>query len=246
MFVIEGARGVRSALEAGASLETVYVDEAAALRVGTILAAARDAQVPVTTLAPGVIERISDTSTPQPVLGVAAARTVDLTEIDTSLVLVLGQVGEPGNAGTLVRSAQAAGASAVVFCSGSVDAFSPKVVRAAAGALHRIPIVQGHEVREVLEVLARRGVRRFGTSAGTGVRYDRVDWAAPTAVVLGNEAHGLPTHVASLVDAWLTIPMAAGSDSLNVAMAGTLLLYEARRYREARDDRTSGGTEPRE
>ncbi|HVM41629.1 MAG TPA: RNA methyltransferase, partial [Acidimicrobiia bacterium] len=143
--------------------------------------------------------------------------------------VVLVDVREPGNAGTIVRGAEAAGATAVVFCRGSADPFAPKVVRASAGALFHVPVVVGGEPGEVLDVLAQRGVRRLGTAVNAGVSYTELDWTVPTAIVVGNEAWGLPPTAP--VDAMVTIPMPGRSESLNVAMATAILLFEAARQR---------------
>lgn len=231
-FVVEGVRAVADALGTGATLEVVFAAPEADHRCPELLEAARARQIPVERLAAGVTERVSDTVTPQPVLAVARIPHHTLAELaDTSLLVVLADVREPGNAGTIVRSAEAAGASAVVFCRGSVDPWAPKVVRASAGAVLHLPIVQGGDAGEVLEVLAQREVRRLGTTARGGVVYDEVDWSPPTALVFGNEAWGLPEPVADRLDGTVTIPIAGRTESLNVAMAASILLFEATRGR---------------
>lgn len=230
-LVVEGVRAVRTALDGGAAVEVVYAAPEASERAGDVLAAAREAGARVEWLAPGVLERVAGTVTPQPVLAVVGIVETTVGALtDRSLVVVLAGVREPGNAGTLVRSAEAAGASAVVFGRGSVDAWSPKVVRASAGALFHVPVISG-ETREVLDLLAQAGVRRRGTAAAAGAPYDTVDWSEPTALVLGNEAWGVPRDVEPAIDEWVTIPLAGRSESLNVAMAGSVLLFEARRHR---------------
>lgn len=229
--MVEGVRGVRTALTAGAPLDVVYVSPGAEERCPDVLDACVRRGIRVAPLAPGVMDRVADTVTPQPVLAVARMPTVASEEIDPSLVVVLVDVREPGNAGTILRSAEAAGASAVIFCRGSVDPYAPKVVRASAGALFHVPVVKGARPSEVLGVLARRGVRRVGTAARGGLDYEQADWSPPCALVLGNEAWGLPREIEDAVDDWVTIPMVGRSESLNVAMAASVLLFEARRHR---------------
>jgi RNA methyltransferase, TrmH family len=142
-------------------------------------------------------------------------------------------VADPGNAGTLVRAGEAAGASAVLFCGASVDPCNPKCVRASAGSLFHLPVCSGGEAGAVLEDLRDAGVRRAGTVVRGGRPYDDVDLTGPVAIVLGSEAHGLPSALDALLDDRLTIPMAGRSDSLNVAMAGSILCFEALRQRRA-------------
>jgi TrmH family RNA methyltransferase len=146
-------------------------------------------------------------------------------------VLVLVDVADPGNAGTLLRSAEAAGATAVVFCAGSVDPFNPKTVRSSAGSLFHVPVVDGVEARAVLAALGAAGVHRVGTVARGGVALAEARLEPPVALVLGSEAHGLPDGLDALLDERVTIPMAGRAESLNVAMAGTLVAFEAARRR---------------
>ncbi|MBI2169485.1 MAG: RNA methyltransferase [Actinobacteria bacterium] len=228
MLVIEGVRGVAAAFDAGAAVEQMLVEpDAPADLVRQAVACGAD----VVTVTPGVVERLSDTMTPQGVIAVARAPDRVLTTLsDLSLAVVLADVRDPGNAGTIVRAAEGAGASAVIFCRGSADAFAPKVVRAAAGAIFHVPVVRGDHPGEVLDVLAERGVRRLGTVAEGGEPYDHVDWSVPSALVLGNEAWGVPTDAARGVDAWVTIPLHGRSESINVAMAASVLLFEASRH----------------
>jgi TrmH family RNA methyltransferase len=178
-------------------------------------------------------------------------------------VLVAAGVADPGNLGTLLRSAEASGACGMVIGAGSVDAYNPKVVRASAGAIFGVPLVQaraepalnepalnepalneeGWSVMDALDELRSAGRALYGTrAAGGGGRPDEVDLAAPVAVVLGNEARGLDDDVAARVDGWITIPMAGPSESLNVAMAGTVVCFEAARQRAvARGADVAGG-----
>ena len=149
------------------------------------------------------------------------------------LALVLVGVSDPGNAGTLLRSAEASGAGAVVFCDGSVDPFGPKCVRSSAGSVLRLAVARDGDSADALAACAAYGRRTVGTVVRVGTPYDTVDLRGPVALVLGNEAHGLPPGVADAVDEAVTIPMAGRAESLNVAMAGTVLCFEALRQRRA-------------
>ena len=233
-FVVEGAKVLGEALAAGARVESVYVDPAAGPGDHEVVVRAAAAGSRVFDLAPGVLERVAGTVTPQAVMavvGVVDAALDDLASSGSELVVVCADVRDPGNAGTVLRSAEASGAAMVVFCEGSVDLYNPKTVRASAGALFHVPVVAGGPPPDVLDALGRRGLRRLGTSSHDGVAYTETDLRGPTALVLGNEASGLPEGVDAHLDGLVTIPMAGRSESLNVGMAAAVLCFEAARQR---------------
>lgn len=175
--------------------------------------------------------RVGDTRTPQPVFALVRLERRGIEALDgADLVLVAAEIGDPGNAGTLFRSAAATGAQVVVLGPGSVDAYNPKVVRASAGACFAIRVVEAVPTLEVLEALGAGGARRLGAVARGGDAPESYDMRAPTALVLGHETRGLTTDMP--LDGRVTIPMRAG-ESLNVAMAATALLYEAARQRRS-------------
>jgi len=180
-----------------------------------------------------VIEALSDTSTPQGVVAVASMRTVPIAAASGDLMLVLSNVRDPGNAGTLVRSAVAAGASAVVFCSGSVDPFNPKTVRSTAGLLFHVDLVAGVSLQEAVDELRRKGFLLLGADAGSSVAPDELDLSGPVALVLGNESWGIDEASSRLLDDVVGIPMPGPAESLNVGIAGSILLFEAVRQRRA-------------
>lgn len=231
--MLEGAKVIGEALDAGAAVESLFV---AAGVDDPLIDRALAAGARVRVLAPGVLERVAGTVTPQPYLAVAGycdvALDADAVAGASSLVVCV-DVRDPGNAGTVLRSAEAAGVGAVVFCAGSVDVFNPKAVRASAGALFHVPIVRGGDASDVLGQLAERGFRRLGTVAHGGEPYDTADLRGRVALVLGNEAHGLPSDVAALLDGTITIPMAGRTESLNVGMAAAVLCFEMARQRRA-------------
>jgi TrmH family RNA methyltransferase len=230
-FAIEGETLVAEALDAGLALEGVYV-AAGAGPPPSVAARMAATGHRVHILAPGVLERISGTVNPQPVVAIARACDVPLEAVaDAPLVVVCAEVRDPGNAGNIARSAEAAGAGAIVFCAGSVDPYNPKTVRSSAGALFHVPIVSGGDPVEVLERMGGWGYRRLGTVAGGGDPYDKIDYTPKTAVVLGNEAHGLPPELHHHLDQRVTIPMAGRAESLNVSMAAALICFEALRQR---------------
>ena len=233
--VAEGPRVISAALDRGAMIEAVYVADGATRAFSNLLDRLADAGVRLELLREGVLEKIGTTRSPQPLLGlIDLPAPVAVSDLQTDgCILVLCGVSDPGNFGTLLRSAEAAGAAGVVSCGGGVDPWNPKVVRASAGAIFGVPLVEDGDPLEVLEMLSSRGVRALGTIARGGEAPDALNLASGVALVLGNEAHGLPEEVADLLDGSVTIPMAGVSESLNVGVAGSILLFESARQRAA-------------
>lgn len=212
--MIEGAVLIAEAIAAGWSIDAEFVAP------GAVPASTAVCHV----LERGVLERVASTERPQPNLAVArrAGSACDLTTVD--LVVVADQLADPGNLGTILRSCEAAGVGAVVLTPGSVDPFNPKVVRASAGALFHVPVVEA-----TLDEVRTAGLRLVGTSSHLGARHVDADWSGRLAIVLGNEAHGLDG--ATPIDDWVRIEHVGRSESLNVAMAATVLVFEAARAR---------------
>lgn len=230
-FVVEGSVLVAEAVAAGWIGVAQFVPEGRA-----------DAVVPdageVFDLAPGVFERVASTKQPQPPIAIVefADHAVSSVLADAEFVVVLDRISDPGNLGTILRSAEAAGADAVVVTAGSVDPYNPKVVRASAGALFHVPVVEAtlDEVRAAGFVLA--GTSSHEAAGRTVVEHTAADLTGRLAIVMGNEAAGLPDDWDDLhgpIDRWLTIPHRGRSESLNVAMATTVLVFEAARQRAA-------------
>lgn len=186
----------------------------------------------------GLLAKVTGTVTPQSVAAVAArfdltleAATEPLAAADDPLVLLLAGVNDPGNLGTILRSASAVGVAVVLCCDDTVDIYNPKVVRASAGTMFSLGIVREAGGRQAVDVLRRHGVSCVGTVVQGGLPYDRADLTGRIAVVLGNEAHGLPQDLAERLDELVSIPMVGPAESLNVAMAGTVVCFEALRQR---------------
>ncbi|MDQ6949183.1 MAG: RNA methyltransferase [Actinomycetota bacterium] len=236
-YVVEGEKLVAAAIAADAPLEAVYVAPGYA---GPLAGSSSPVGVVAQTLAPGVLERVSATVTPQPVIGVVTMVDTDMAALRRAVaagagpVVVCVDVRDPGNLGTVLRSAQAAGAAGIVCCHGTADAYAPKCVRASAGAVFQLPMVSGGSPVEVLEELGSWGMRRLGARAAGGTAYDTTDLTGPVALVLGNEAHGLSPELEALLDGLITIPMAAPAESLNVGSAAAIICFEAARQRRTR------------
>lgn len=229
VFVCEGPRVIAAALDHGVALSECYVGVDATPEMFAVAERVAATGARLRGLDTYAEARVGDTVTPQPVFAIAEMERVGFEGLnDVDLALVATQLGDPGNAGTLMRSAAAAGAQVIVLGKGSVDAYNPKVVRASAGACFAVRIVEGRAAVEILEALGTKGVTRLGAAATGGAPPESFDLRSPTAFVLGHETAGLDSALP--LDAAVTLPMQAG-ESLNVAMAGTALLFEAARQR---------------
>jgi TrmH family RNA methyltransferase len=216
--------------------ESVYFGPEAERAFPALVARLEATDAAIAELKEGVLEKVGTTRTPQPVLAVAPFPTSSADDLAGDGLVVVGlAVADPGNLGTLVRSAEAAGAAAIVLGPGSVDAYNPKVVRASAGAIFGIPVVdaesEGWTAVEALDALGELGRQRLGATAARGTPHTEVDFTRASAVVLGNEARGIDAAVDAHLDGHVHIPMAGPSESLNVAMAGTVLCFESARQR---------------
>ncbi|WP_326691865.1 MULTISPECIES: RNA methyltransferase [unclassified Streptomyces] len=237
-FVAEGPQAVREAME---HLVEVYVTPEAAGRHADILDAARAARVPVLTASDEVIAEMSDTVTPQGIValcGFVDRPFAEILQARPRLVAVLAHVRDPGNAGTVLRCADAAGADAVVLTDASVDIYNPKAVRASAGSLFHLPVAVGVSVEDAARGLSGAGVRVLAAD-GAGERDldDELDdgtMARPTAWVFGNEAWGLPEETRALADAVVRVPLHGRAESLNLATAAAVCLYASARAQRAR------------
>lgn len=234
--MVEGAELLSVALAAGASIEAVYVapEGATAPAVVDVTQRILSQGGRVFDLAPGVMERVASTVSPQPLLAVVSYAPAPLDALaGATLVVVCVDVRDPGNLGTVIRTADAAGVDAVICCDGTVDPTNPKCVRATAGSLFHLPVVDGGTAAAAVAHLSSRGFTTIATVVRGGTDYASFDWTGPVALVLGNEAGGLPLDLVATVDVGVTIPMAGRSESLNVSVSAAVLCFEALRQRRA-------------
>jgi TrmH family RNA methyltransferase len=233
VFVAEGVEASRCGLEAGAVPESVFVtwDSVGQAEVASVVATAGAAGARTYQLARGVAERVADTVTPHPVLSVFPMLDRPLEDLGhPEVAVVCVDVRDPGNAGTVLRTCDAAGVGAVIFAGGTVDPYNPKTVRSSAGSIFHVPLVVAADVGPVLARLRADGLTVYGTAAA-GTDYAAADLTVPVGIVLGNEAAGLPAELLAELAGPLAVPMAGRAESLNVAMACAVLCFEANRQR---------------
>ncbi len=238
VFVVDGPLLVADAADAGLNVEEVFIDAAVLGRPEVQGVLARLGEQAAVYAVPHGLRGHVDTATPNAMAAVvrrpdpALITATDLGPV-ADLLLVLCDVADPGNVGTLVRVAEAVGAGGVVLTGATVDPWSPKAVRASAGAVFRVAVETAGDGREGLGRLGRLGYRRVGTRTDAPRPYDELDLRGPVALVLGSEAHGLSAEIDRELDDVVALPMAGRIESLNVAMTGAVVCFEAARQRRA-------------
>lgn len=238
-FIAEGPQAVREAVD---HLVEVYVTPQAADRHADIVAAARERGVPVLTATEQVIAEVCDTVTPQGVAAICRFLDVPFEQILRTaprLVVLLAAVRDPGNAGTVLRCADAAGADAVVLTDASVDIYNPKAVRASAGSLFHLPVAVGVPVERAVAGLRDAGLRLLAAD-GAGERdldaeLDAGTMGRPTGWIFGNEAWGLPEPTRAFADEVVRVPIHGRAESLNLATAAAVCLYASARAQRTAD-----------
>jgi RNA methyltransferase, TrmH family len=229
-FLAEGAQATREAVEAGAA-ETVFFVAEPGNDTHPDVARAEAAGVRTYAVSEAVMAHLTSTVTPQGIVTVARFVDVPLEEMPSrpAMVPVLCAVRDPGNAGTVLRSADAAGADAIVFTDQSVDVYNSKTVRASAGSLFHLPVVRDASAPKAVVALRERGLQILAADAeGEGSVYE-TDLSRPTAVLFGNEAWGLSEDVLALADGTVRVPIRGKAESLNLAAAAALVLFESAR-----------------
>jgi TrmH family RNA methyltransferase len=240
LFLAEGPQAVQEALghdaANGSAITELFVTPAARSRhAGLVESVARTA-APVHAVRGDVMAELAQTVTPQGLLAVCRFIDIPLAELvgaSPRLVAVLANVRDPGNAGTVLRTADAAGAQGVIFADASVDAYNGKCVRSSAGSLFHLPLVLGISVTEAVGALRAAGLVVLAAEGGAAQRLDELDGegrlALPTAWLFGNEAWGLPAELVALADDAVAVPIYGQAESLNLAAAAAVCLYASAR-----------------
>ena len=235
-FLAEGPQAVAEAFHCGAQVTDLFVTVPARTRHGDLVAAIATAGIPVHVVSGEVMDELAQTVTPQGLLAVCGFVDVPLAEVaraKPALVALLANVRDPGNAGTVLRTADAAGAHAVVFADASVDPYNGKCVRASAGSLFHLPVVAGTRLEEAVVTLREAGLRIVAADGRAGRSLDdpevQARLAGPTAWMFGNEAWGLPPELVALADEPVAVPIYGRAESLNLAAAAAVCLYASAR-----------------
>jgi TrmH family RNA methyltransferase len=227
LYAAEGVRLLEEALLAGQRPELVIYTEELDQRAGKLLARFEGLSVPCEAVTPQVLQAASDTESPQGILAVLPIAPLPLPETP-DLVIILDAIRDPGNLGTLMRTCLAAGANGLLLGPGTVDPYSPKVVRAAMGAHFKLPVISASwkKIASLSE-----GLTLFLAEMDQGMSLWEADLTGPLGLILGGEARGPGEQARQLAQQSIHIPMAAAAESLNAAIAGAVLLFEVNRQR---------------
>ncbi len=238
LIFIEGARLCEEALSAELNIEEAFLTEQflGDERRASLLQALRRAGCRQHIVSERVFHSIADTKTPQGIVLIARrplaqAHTLEKALMETPLVVILHRVGNSSNAGSILRTAEAAGACGAIITAGSIDIFSPKALRGAMGSSFRLPVWTGTNYAEVLAWCRARDISIVATDVRAARLYSDFDWTKPAALVVGAEASGLTIDEAAQADEAVRIPMCSPVESLNVGVATAIVLYEAARQR---------------
>ncbi|KGE20908.1 TrmH family RNA methyltransferase [Paenibacillus wynnii] len=232
-YIVEGVHLVQEALMAEADVECLAYDleKGVPAELKKLLQSVQGMEVIGVTAA--IISKCSSTNTPQPVFAIIRKEQQGLEAIlskPDSLVVVLDGVQDPGNVGTIIRSADAAGADGVILGLGCADLFNPKTIRSTMGSMFHLPVVEG-DLSDILPQAADRGALLVSTSLQGEESCYQHDFHGSQWLLIGSEGKGISAETAQLVDKSIIIPMSGRAESLNAAMAATILLFEARRQR---------------
>lgn len=239
LFLLEGPQAVTEALSYRAQLVVeLFATPTAIERYAEIAQAARDAGIEIEFVTEQVIDSMADTVTPQGIVAVCHQFPTSVKDIlapDTDgdgprLIAILEEVRDPGNAGTIIRAADAAGADGVIFTGRSVDLYNPKVVRSSTGSIFHVPVAVGADFDSVIERARAAGLQVIAADVkGDDLLAAREAGvlARPTAWVFGNEARGLSDENLALVDKAITVPIYGHAESMNLATAASVCLYES-------------------
>ncbi len=249
LIFVEGQRLIAECLDADLPLIAAFHRLALEERSRHLVLALRKRDCPVYELDDSLMRTLSDTVSSQGLVLLAQRPEVASRQMLTTgnppnqstLIVALDRVQDPGNAGTIVRTAEAAGATGLITLAGTVDPFSPKSLRASMGSAFRLPIACGVSLDSILTLSHEHDVTVVGTVAEAKLDYTAYDWRGPTLVVLGNEAGGVAAALLARCQVTIRIPVASPVESLNVAAAAAVVLFEAARQRRSSESGNSEG-----
>ena len=232
LFLVEGPQAVSEALQFRAALIVdLFMTKVALDRYADLVRAAAASGVDVETVSDHVLETMADTVTPQGVVAVSRQFPMSVDELlrgGAKLVAILDEVRDPGNVGTIIRAADAAGADGVILTGKSVHAYNPKVVRSTTGSIFHVAMAQGGELDVAIQAVKAAGMQVLAADiAGDELPTVRDRLAEPTAWLFGNEAHGLSDESLRLADHVVKVPIYGHAESLNLATAASVCLYES-------------------
>lgn len=236
MFTVEGMQPVWRAAESDWAIETLIVSPTAIERPEVAEMAERLERrgSRIAVISGDLFNRLSDRDGPTGVMAIVRMETIPLSTVDVGegdVWIVLHRVHNPGNLGTILRTADATGCAGVILSGDSTDPFAPVAVKSSMGAVFAVPMVIEYEFDHVRSWAAENGVRLVGTSGTAESAHWDQEWQLPVGIVLGNEGDGLPAEIVDSLDSTVRIPMTGTAESLNLGIAASVMMYEAKRNR---------------
>lgn len=237
LFIVEGIRLAEELARSDWQAEVcIYTEEAAhSGRVQAILDILSNKKCRMIIVPPAVYHKITDTEQPQGIMVLAHKRILKFADLlknwQQPLFVILDKIQDPGNVGTVIRTADASGCTAVVLTRGCADLFSGKTVRATMGSLFHLPVLEGYDNAELITTFKNNDIAILATALESSNIYFKTDFNRPAAIVFGNEGSGVSAEMLRMADSRLYIPILGGAESLNVAVAAGVILYEAVRQR---------------
>ncbi len=230
-FVVEGAKMV---LEAPKDrIVKVYVSETYGNNNKELLEKLALGQEKLEIVSDNIFAHMSDTRTPQGIMAIIKMRCYNIEEIilDKALIIGIENLQDPGNLGTIMRMGEGAGVTGIIMSAGTTDIYNPKTIRSTMGSIYRVPFMYADNFVETIKMLQNRGVSVYAAYLKTRFNYTEPDYTKPTAFIIGNEGNGITEAAAAAADTLVKIPMEGSVESLNAAIACTVLTYEAVRQR---------------
>ena len=229
VFIVEGVKMFQEAPRD--RIEKVYLSESFEQKKGKEM---NLSGLLVEVLSDKVFSHVSDTKTPQGILCVVKQKKTGLKEMleqTTPFLMVLDNLQDPGNLGTIIRTAEGAGVTGVIMSRETVDVYNPKTIRSTMGSVYRMPFLYVEDILELLKELQGKGIRTYAAHLDGKNNYDEENYRESCAFLIGNEGNGLRDEVADNADIWIKIPMYGQVESLNAAIASSILMYEVSRQR---------------
>ncbi|MCX7708652.1 MAG: 23S rRNA (guanosine(2251)-2'-O)-methyltransferase RlmB [Clostridia bacterium] len=229
-FFIEGIRFVEEALKEDCDISSIVVSERFPQTKGAefLLNGIHQAGVKYHMLSDKIFREISDTENPQGILAVIKMKEVRVENVlqQQGLFILLESIQDPGNMGTIIRTADAAGVNGIILSKGCVDIYNPKVLRSTMGSIFHVPVCQTENFEDTLQILKEKGIKILAAHLKGQTNYFDQDMKDRVAIIIGNEANGISDEVAALADVLVRIPMPGKAESLNASIAAGLLIYE--------------------
>lgn len=232
-FIVEGFRILSLALESGTKIDYIFINDDFENKEEhkKLLEEFESWDVDIYKTSNKNFNELVDTENTQGIIGVKSFKFKSLKEslTDQKFIVVLDRVQDPGNMGTIIRTADAAGVEAVVILKGSVDIYNPKVIRSTMGSIYSINIINSEE-KEIVDILKEKNFNIVSSYLDTDNYYDKTDYGSKVALVIGNEANGVSDYLVSKSDTLVKIPMYGSAESLNAAISSAILMYEIKKH----------------